>query len=134
MRVFLDTNVLVSAVATRGIFADVLSAVLAEHQLVLGEAVLVELKRVLETKMNVPRPTVLETEAFLRREAVVISTARALEIELRDPDDLAVLAQALEGLSEVIVTGDRDLLDVDALIPIDVLTPRQFWERLRAEP
>lgn len=134
MRVFLDTNVLVSAIATRGICADVLTAVLAEHQLVLGEVVIVELKRVLEKKMKVPSATVRETEAFLRREAAVISNGVAHGIQLRDPDDVLVLAQAIEGLSEVIVTGDRDLLDESDSIPIDVLTPRQFWERLKASP
>ena len=40
MRVFLDTNVLISAFATRGLGADVVNLVLAEHQLVLGESVL----------------------------------------------------------------------------------------------
>ncbi len=46
MRVYLDTNVVVSAVATRGLCADVLQAILAEHQLVVGEAMLRELRRV----------------------------------------------------------------------------------------
>ena len=134
MRVFLDTNVLVSAFATRGICADVLTAVLAEHQLVLGEAVMGELSRVLEKKMKVPPSAVHETEAFLRREAAVISSGSTPGIALRDPDDVKVLAEALEGLSDVIVTGDRDLLDAVDVIPIDVLTPRQFWERLKASP
>jgi hypothetical protein len=35
MKVMLDTNVLASAVATRGLCADVLRAVLAEHELVI---------------------------------------------------------------------------------------------------
>jgi predicted nucleic acid-binding protein len=38
VRVYLDTNVLMSAVATRGLCADVLHVVVAEHQLVAGEA------------------------------------------------------------------------------------------------
>ena len=125
---------LVSAFATRGICADVLTAVLAEHQLVLGEAVMGELSRVLEKKMKVPPSAVHETEAFLRREAAVISSGSTPGIALRDPDDVKVLAEALEGLSDVIVTGDRDLLDAVDVIPIDVLTPRQFWERLKASP
>ena len=70
---FLDTNVLVSAFTTRGICADLLTAVLAEHRLVLGETVLTELARVLSKKMKLPRATVSETEAFLRREATVSS-------------------------------------------------------------
>jgi predicted nucleic acid-binding protein len=47
MRVCLDTNVLVAAVATRGLAADVLRLTLAEHDLLVPEVVLTELRRVL---------------------------------------------------------------------------------------
>jgi predicted nucleic acid-binding protein len=30
------------------------------------------------------------------------------------------------------VTGDRDLLDVRAEVPVRTLDPREFWELLRA--
>ena len=48
--VFLDTNVVVSAVATRGLCADLFHVVLAEHELVLGETVLTELRPVLRRR------------------------------------------------------------------------------------
>mgnify|MGYP002814035003 CR=1 FL=1 len=54
MRVFLDTNVLVSAFATRGMCADVLRVVLAEHTLITREVVLRELSRVLRTRIGMP--------------------------------------------------------------------------------
>ena len=130
MRVSLDTNVLVSAFTTRGICADVLAVTLAEHQLVLGEKVLGELSRVLEQKMGMPSEAVLETQAFLRQEAAVISQQADVEVSIRDPDDVEVLAQAVSGLADVLVTGDRDLLDVAGQLPIEVLTPRGFWEKL----
>ena len=131
MRVFLDTNVLVSAFATRGICTDIVTVVLAEHQLVTGETVLAELGRILRTKMKVPDPAVSEIEALLRREAVVVSQAAAPGIKLRDDDDVAVLAEAIEGLAAVLVTGDRDFLDVAQDIPIETLSPRGFWEKLQ---
>ena len=40
MRVLLDTNVLASAAATRGLCADVLRVVLAEHELVVCRQIL----------------------------------------------------------------------------------------------
>ena len=54
VRVALDTNVLVSAVATRGLCADLFNLVLAEHELIVGETVLTELKRILREKIRVP--------------------------------------------------------------------------------
>jgi len=54
VRVAFDNNVLVSAVATRGPSADVFNLVLADHQLIVGETVLSEVRRVLRQKMRVP--------------------------------------------------------------------------------
>ena len=48
MKIALDTNVLVSAVAARGLCADVFNLVLAERQLVVCETVLAEVRRVLK--------------------------------------------------------------------------------------
>jgi putative PIN family toxin of toxin-antitoxin system len=130
LRVSLDTNVLVSAFTTRGICADVLAVVLAEHQLVLGEKVLAELRRVLQEKMKMPEDDVTDAEAFLRQEAAEVSKGSGVRADIRDPDDAEMLAQAIEGLAEVLVTGDRDLLDVTVELPVEVLSPRGFWEKL----
>lgn len=132
MRIFLDSNVLVSAIATRGLSYDVLRLVLARHELVLGEAVLAEVERVLREKLRVAREIIGEFEELLRREAVIIvAQAPNLEIELRDPDDVIVLEQAVAGEAAVLVTGDRDLLDAADLAPLGILTPRELWEMLR---
>lgn len=130
MRVALDTNVLISAFTTRGICEDVLNVVLAEHQLVLGEAVLTELRRVLDKKMRMPPELAEEATAFLRREAVIVSSAPALPLEMRDPDDVVVLSEAVAGLAEVVVTGDRDILDAADTLPVPAVSPRGFWEML----
>lgn len=53
MRIFLDANVLVSAFASRGLCADVLELVLLEHDLVVGQNVLRELKKALREKVSV---------------------------------------------------------------------------------
>ncbi|MEO8480252.1 MAG: putative toxin-antitoxin system toxin component, PIN family [Gemmatimonadota bacterium] len=134
MRVYLDTNVLVSAYATRGLCADILHALLAEHQLVIGEAALSETRRVLRKKIRLSPEVVAEVEAFLRQQAAVIADPPPLLIRLRDPDDLVILAEALAGKADVLVTGDRDLLDIADHAPLPIVTPRGMWELLRANP
>lgn len=131
MRVALDTNVLVSAVATRGLCADIFNLVLAQHQLVIGVTVLAELDRVLRQKMRVPSQIVRELDAFLRREAIIVEKGNALGIAIRDETDIPVLAEAVAGSAEVLVTGDRDLLEITDKLPIRILTPRGWWEQLR---
>jgi uncharacterized protein len=46
----------------------------------------------------------------------------------RDPDDDAVLATALAGHANVILTGDEDLLVPGEHQGIRILSPRQFVE------
>ena len=131
MRVFLDTNVLVSAFATRGMCADVLRLVLAEHTLVTGDVVVRELDRVLRSRIRLPRPKVDAIVAFLREHEVVPKPAKPSSLNLRDEDDRWVLASAVAGAAEVLVTGDSDLLDMAALAPLEIVNPRGFWELAR---
>ncbi len=131
MRVFLDTNVLVSAFATRGVCADVLRVVLTEHTLVTSEVVLSELNRVLRTRIKLPARMIAEIEAFLREHDVVAKPTVPSDLPIRDRDDRWVLASAVEARADVMVTGDRDLLDVAARAPIRIVDPRGFWQLIR---
>jgi putative PIN family toxin of toxin-antitoxin system len=134
VKVFLDTNVLVSAFATRGLCADILYAVLAEHQLLIGDAVLAEVRRILRQKVRLSPATIAEVEAMFRQQGLLVVNAPPFTIKIRDPDDLAILSEAVAGGADVLVTGDRDLLDIAAKAPLPIVTPRGFWELLRFNP
>ncbi len=132
MRVFLDTNVLVSGFATRGLSADVVRLLMAEHVLLTGEVVLEETRRVLTEKFGVPKKKAGEIESLLRRRHVEPIPNSDPPVEVRDPDDEIVLASAIAAEAEVLVTGDSDLLDVaDQIESPRIMTPRTFWEEVR---
>ena len=131
MRIFLDTNVLVSAFTTRGLCADVLRVVLRDHTLVTGEFNLRELRRVLRIRMAAPAPVVESAESLLREQVVVPMPKAPATADVRDPDDAWVLASALAGDADILVTGDSDLLAVGPDAPLTILTPREWWDRLR---
>ena len=133
MRIFLDTNVLVAAFATRGLCADVLRTVLAEHALLTGEVVLAELRDVLARRIKLPPAVVVDVIALLRAQEVIARPASPSDILVRDPDDRWVLASAVAGRADVLVTGDQDLLAVADSAPLTILTPRGLWDRLRSE-
>ena len=131
MRVFLDTNVLVSAFTTRGICADILTVILSEHELLIGESILEELPRVLRGKMRMAPQIIEEALIFLRQEGAVVTAESIPELRvIRDPDDRQIIAEALAGGADLVVSGDRDLLDVAEELPIEVVSPRGFWEKL----
>ncbi len=130
MRVFLDTNVLVAAFATRGLCADVTRVVLAEHQLITGDVVLVELREVLGRRIKLPVATIDDILALLRDQEVVPKPRKPSEVPVRDPDDRWILASATAGRADVLVTDDQDLLDVADKAPLPILNPRGFWNLL----
>jgi putative PIN family toxin of toxin-antitoxin system len=131
MKVFLDTNVLASAAATRGLCADVLREVLSSHELVISEQVLRELKRVLRSKFGIGRDLIEDFIQLLEEDAVLARAAQIRRVELRDKDDLPILGAAVAGGAEVLVTGDKELLNLGQVEDVEILSPRQFWEKLK---
>jgi putative PIN family toxin of toxin-antitoxin system len=128
VKVYLDTNVLVSAVATRGLSADVLRLVVAEHELLTGAVNLSELERVLREKLRAPTRTIRDLVGFLETHTIIPKPKAVLDVAVRDPDDRWVLASAVEGAADVLITGDRDLLDLGDRAPLRIVDPRGFWE------
>ncbi|HET7292731.1 MAG TPA: putative toxin-antitoxin system toxin component, PIN family [Vicinamibacteria bacterium] len=134
MRVFLDTNVLVAAFATRGLCADLLRMVLAEHELLSSTTVCEELTRTLIEKVRVPDATAREIAAFVRASASFPDTLGGPPpVAIRDPDDAVILSEALVLRADVLVTGDKDLLEAGEVPGISILDPRGFWQLVRGE-
>ena len=132
MKVFLDTNVLVSAFTARGLCTDLHRFLLAEHDVMTGEVNLVELRRVLAEHFHASDRQLAFVERQLRDQMVVPRPTTPSPLPLRDPDDAWVLASAIAGAADVLVTGDKDLLTVAAHAPLPILSPREAWEWLRS--
>lgn len=133
MRVFLDTNVLVSATATRGLCADVLREVFASHHLIVSSPLFKELRRVLGKKFGVAQDLVNDFIGLLQQDTILAEPGKPLRVDLRDKDDVPILASALSGKADIFVTGDKELLQLGRVGNIEILSPRQFWERLTAQ-
>jgi predicted nucleic acid-binding protein len=135
VRVFLDTNVLTSAFGTRGLCADVLRLILAEHELITGEVAIEELRRVLRRKFGVPADTVREIEGFLREYHVEPKPRRLPDLKLTEPNDLLMVGSALGAKAEILVTGDRELLDIEKKpAGLRIISPREFWSLAARKP
>ena len=133
MRVFLDTNVLISAFAARGLCADLMRLLLAEHEVLTGEVNLVELRRVLSKRFKATAAQVDVIEQLLRDQTVIPKPAALLSLKVRDADDAWVLASAVAGNADLLVSGDQDLLVLANRAPLPILSPRDAWSRLRGE-
>jgi len=133
VRVFLDTNVLVSAFASRGLCADLFELVLLEHDLIIGENVVRELAKALRDKVKLPAARSTEIVDFVAGEATLVVGKVEPVAAMVDADDALVLAEALAGQAEMFVTGDAALLKLAAIESLKLVSPRQFWEALHAD-
>jgi len=133
VKVFLDTNVLASAAATRGLCADVLREVLASHDLCISDQVLSELKRVLRFKFGVPQDLIDDFILLLQQDTVLAQPAELPRVKLKDKDDLSILGAAISAEAKVLVTGDKELLNLGHIEDLEILSPRQFWEKVRTQ-
>ncbi|HVF60084.1 MAG TPA: putative toxin-antitoxin system toxin component, PIN family [Thermoanaerobaculia bacterium] len=129
MRVVFDTNVVVAGLVAEGLCREIVEIHLPQHTALLSPWLWEELVTKLREKFDLGLDE-LPLLHIYRRHALWVEAAALEQPACRDPDDDWVLATAVAGEAEVIVTGDGDLLDLRSYRGIAILSPRAFLERL----
>ena len=130
MKLVLDTNILISALLTKNTPPDQLYQhwVNGLFDVVSSDWQLDELKRVLGYKKL--SPFIMESEASLLIEnmdsiAIMVSDLAPIEVSA-DPTDNWIIATAIAGKANLIVTGDKsDLLVLGSVQGIEIVNPRK---------
>ncbi len=133
MRVVLDSNIYIAAVASRGLCEAIVEFCLERHCLVSGDGILAEVEEKLRSKLKVPHRVVADYVKFLRQNVELVVPEERDPGTCRDPDDLMVLGLLSPGAAQAIVTGDKDLLVLKQFKGTPIMTPRAFWEFIQAE-
>jgi putative PIN family toxin of toxin-antitoxin system len=133
-RAVLDTNVRVAGMRNpRGASAQLIEAAFArKFEIVANAALMIEYEAVLTRAEHmraagVDRATV---EAALDDLAAILINAGApwnWRPQLSDPNDEMVLAAAVNGLADAIVTFERSVFRPAAGFGLAVMTPTAFW-------
>lgn len=132
-RVVIDTNVLVSAYGWGGVPATLVAKAFAEEFiLVASPALLAELARVVQRGERFDDAAVREVVMQMVRVAVIVRPEHRLAA-LVDDDDNRILECAIEGEADMIVSGDRHLLDLEHYEGIEIVTVREALARLAVE-
>lgn len=140
LRVVVDTNLFVSALLRRGSLPDQVVRAWSDerrYHLLTAEPLMAEVQDVL-TRPSIVRRYALARDEIVRlvaslRTAERVQLAGALPVAVRDPDDEQILACALGGQADYLVTGDKDLLTLHGapeLGPLRIVTPAQFLRLL----
>lgn len=130
MRVVYDTNVLLTLTRREELAA--FRAVIASKQLTLITSgyVLDELERVLHQKFKLtPQKARITTRVFARLSVVV--APHTIERICRDPNDDYIIAAALAGHTDYIVTADQDLFVVGEYRGIRIITRAELGNLLQ---
>lgn len=129
MKVVLDSNVLISAFATRGLCADLFRDLVASHEIVISDYILAGVYEKLIGKFRLSEPVADGIRDLLVQYVDDPGRLPEIEVPIRDPDDVPIVAFAVAVAAEVLITGDRDLLDIASDLPLEVLSPREFYDR-----
>ena len=134
-RLVIDTNVLISRLLRKTSIAALAARLaMSRHQLLASDATLAELQSVLSRPKFDPYVSQRERQQFLaklRRLSIPVQDIPTLRA-CRDPKDDTFLSLAVAGRARLILTGDKDLLVMNPFQTIDILSPRDYLERVGA--
>jgi len=131
-RVVVDNNALVSRLLIPdSVPGRAVRKAVDEARLLVSEATVEELADVLARPKFDPYVSIADRQEFLRLLGRVVElvpitfTVRAC----RDPKDDKFLELAINGRADLIVTGDKDLLELNPFRDIPIMTPAEYLER-----
>jgi len=129
VRVGFDTNVLYSALAAKGFCEEVLDEAAGDCITLWSNPLKQELESLLVRRHKIGPATRAAVTAYAELCEFVEPQPLPARV-CRDKDDDVVIATALAGKADVIVTGDEDLLALKKFRGTQILSPRQFLELL----
>lgn len=129
-RVVLDTNVFFSAYGYGGKPARLVAAALDEEfELTTSPAIMAELARVLATGLGADVDRIRSVVVQVTRSATVIRPTTKLDVVI-DESDNRILECAVAGGADLIVSGDRHLLQLGEFQDIEIVTVAEALDRL----
>jgi uncharacterized protein len=131
-RVVLDTNVLISgALSTISTPAQAIEKAVRDGQLLASTATMRELMEVLLSAKFDPYISRDTRDALLLRFAPLVELIEIVQMvrASRDPKDDKFLDVAVNGRADVLVTGDKDLLELNPFRGVAILTPAEYIGR-----
>ena len=130
MRVFVDTNVIISAVLfPKGKVAAVFSYIIETHDLIISSYTIEECQIVFARKF----PTKMEglTSFFKVINYELFETPKKINAKkyphIRDAKDLPILVSAILSDADILLTGDKDFENIEIKKPL-IFTPAQYFE------
>ena len=137
MRVFIDTNVFISAIINPSGSPALVLEICAELgnigklQVVVCDTVISELRRIVSEKFP-GKEEALEKMFAILKVKVVSKIDEIAHVNVRDPYDETIVRSAMKH-ADILITGDKDILQCEHDSALIILTPRQFLKMIGLE-
>ena len=128
MKILFDTNVIISGFVSQGYSFDVIKDAANKHEVYCTEYLLKETQKNLSTKFPLSHEAVSSIINTVKKQFTFGKTANTIEKISRDSKDDQILADAVTNDVDIIVTGDKDLLEIKNYKGIKIITPKDYWK------
>lgn len=122
MRVFVDTNVWVSAIASPGLCEELLKQLFSSHEVLSSELVQRELESVLVRKLRFSRQEINAALGMFGETSLLADVSAP-----RNDSDARLVTAAAAGGAHLFVTGDKRVLEWGASGSMRIVSPRDAW-------
>ena len=129
MKAVFDTNIFISALAIPGEQAERAIDLVIDGRVALciSKPIIHEVLRVLAEKLSRESEQILRTAVFLAEIAELVVPRHTLAV-LQDEPDNRILECAVTGGANIIVTGDKEMLNLKRFAEIRIITLRELLD------
>jgi len=129
MKVMIDANIIISAILfQKSIISEVLKHIVLNNKIVFSQFTIDEIKDVFKRKFP---HKVNDMEKFLEKLPYELFTLNEINLKnypnIRDPNDIPVLANAIESKVDILITGDKDF-DELKIKKLKIMKPSEYKE------
>ncbi|MCZ6675833.1 MAG: putative toxin-antitoxin system toxin component, PIN family [Candidatus Poribacteria bacterium] len=101
---------------------------LESHDLFISDYLIKEIQDKLRNKIKLPKTTIAAIIELYTSRAIRLDPVELPPDAYRDPDDIPVLGTALAAEADFLITGDKDLLTLNTIEKVKIVTPREFYD------
>ena len=133
IKAVLDTNIFVSALFWKGApYTVVRTGIAGGFVMLASPAIIAELQETLAVKFNFPSEDARDYLHLIALHALLVEPREEPRVVVVDPSDDKIIACAVAGGADYIVTGDKHLLSLRDFSDINIVTPPSFLSVLEA--
>jgi putative PIN family toxin of toxin-antitoxin system len=127
VRVVLDTNIFISALAIPGSLAEkaIIKIIEGGDILLISKDIINEVLSVLSSKFSRDKEGLSHVAVILSELGELVKPARKVSIFKDDPDN-RILECALHGKADVLVTGDKEMLRLREYEQIRIMSLKEY--------